>query len=478
MKLKKHNLVKTIIFILLFFFLLNLTSYILLNKKYDGISTMGHFYSQKKNTVDVLFLGPSVAGTHFNIESMWRNYGIAGYNLWGSGQPLWHTYYWLKEALKSQSPKLIVLDISTCLYESDPDWGLIHELINTQALHFSIDYIKNILVSSYHSSWGDMLFGITTFHERYKELTKYDFQQFFWNDYSNDKGNFSYLRNYTPLDISDVSNIHDEKKCFPKSEEYLKRIIDLSKNNNIPILLVANPAPDRKSAQPFFNYVEKIAQQNEVDFLNLNLLNNKLQLKESDTREGTHANISGAKKVSLYLGSYIQQKYSIPDRRRNKNYESWEYNAHVMENKYIRSIDNIEEYFEQLQTVQRNIYIIKNNLSTNNKDLDRLYEHFIKVGVTSNFFGNKDNDVFFIKKKNNSKDLIRIVQEESCKIYKSDSFITSEQLPGIICVVYDAYTDEVADVSFFSENANSDIRHILPNYIKPDVIKFNFEYPD
>ena len=56
----------------------------LIMKREDGIVTMQNFYAQEDNTVDVLILGSSHAGTNIDLETLWNEYGYSAYSLWGS----------------------------------------------------------------------------------------------------------------------------------------------------------------------------------------------------------------------------------------------------------------------------------------------------------------------------------------------------------------------------------------------------------
>ena len=445
---------------------------IFLLKRWDGITSMQHFYSQKKNSIDVIFLGSSTSGTNFNMETLYREYGIAGYNLWSSGQPLANTYYYLKEALKYQTPKLFVLEMGSVHTES---FGGPHPVINTQGLKFSIDFIKNITVTTIPYEWHHLLFGMSTFHTRFKELTKYDFQQFPWNDNSNDKGNFSYIRNYVPLDTSDVSAIKEIQNISSKNEKYLNAIIDLCKTKNIPILLVACPRNDKTFLQPYFNYISDFSERKNIPFINFNLLNEDLKLTTSDTRDGAHHNIKGAKKITLYLGKYIKENYNIPDRRNTGNdYESWEINAHVMENKYLHNIYDIDEYISFLKDIKRNIYIVKANMSNSTEYYNTISKYLSELSANTLFKNTSDNEIVFIQNQDLTNESITISSEGSLKIYKSGSLIIHNDSTGIFFIVYDTYTDEIADIAFLPENDFYKIQHLLNS--KADVIRFNFEY--
>lgn len=74
-------------------------------------STYQGFYQMEKDSVDVLFLGSSCAAAGLNPQEFYDSYGIRSYNLGCEGQSLLTSYYWLEEALRFQSPKVVVLEV-------------------------------------------------------------------------------------------------------------------------------------------------------------------------------------------------------------------------------------------------------------------------------------------------------------------------------------------------------------------------------
>lgn len=104
--------IKFIILLITTGIILFLCERVLLLKSEDGIEQIESFYLQKENTVDVIFMGNSHTYCNINTGVLWDEYGIAGFNLGGAEQPYWNTYYYMKEALKTQKPQLIMLEIS------------------------------------------------------------------------------------------------------------------------------------------------------------------------------------------------------------------------------------------------------------------------------------------------------------------------------------------------------------------------------
>ena len=99
--------------------ILGYTAYVL-TPKYDyGICSMLNLYHQPADSVDVLAIGTSQTYGGINTNILWEEYGIASYNLTTAEQAYWVGYYYLLEALKTQSPSLVLLDTKASAYPDD-----------------------------------------------------------------------------------------------------------------------------------------------------------------------------------------------------------------------------------------------------------------------------------------------------------------------------------------------------------------------
>lgn len=80
------------------------------NAAYPNTSSLLGFYKLPKDSVDVIFLGSSHAIAGFDTQELYDSYGIRGYNLGSGEQNILISYYYLMETLKTQNPKVVVLD--------------------------------------------------------------------------------------------------------------------------------------------------------------------------------------------------------------------------------------------------------------------------------------------------------------------------------------------------------------------------------
>ena len=95
------------------------------------------FYAEPENSLDVICIGSSHVFLDISPMAMWKAEGITAYDLTSSIQRMWVSYYYLKEALKYQTPKVVVLDaLAAVSYTHLPAWNFIpHKGIPSSFLH-------------------------------------------------------------------------------------------------------------------------------------------------------------------------------------------------------------------------------------------------------------------------------------------------------------------------------------------------------
>ena len=135
--------VKTIIKIFLFSFILVLVcqrEYNVLSwKDTPGIETL---YTSEKDSIDVIFIGSSHSFCSLNTGILWNDYGIASKNIGDSGQRFPTSYYYLLDALKTQNPKVVFIELWGIEYPYTTAEGSLYR--NTIGLNWSRNYVNNL----------------------------------------------------------------------------------------------------------------------------------------------------------------------------------------------------------------------------------------------------------------------------------------------------------------------------------------------
>lgn len=357
---------------------------VLLIKRTDGITTMQGLYAQPEDSVDVLLIGSSHAGMNVDLSEMWNEYGISAYSPWGSVQPTWNTYYFLKEALAYQTPEVVVMEMygSTVSGEYSDD---ARQVTNVLGMRGSLNKVEAIKTSSPPERWRNMFLLFPVIHGRYSSITRDDFMHFPWTDgLENEKGD-SKRYGYGYPELKDASGVTDIMQLYPKTEEYIRKIIELLEERGIPLIMLTTPTFTSIEEQPYYNAVQVIADEYGVPFYNMNLMREKAGIDSSDfySDAGYHLNTKGARKTALFLAEILKEKFELEDHRGDPKYESWEDHCKNQQKSYLRMITGVEDYFNELKRMDCAMFVIKNSSWEMSDNYRTLLDSFAQISSNS-----------------------------------------------------------------------------------------------
>ncbi|MBQ6906909.1 MAG: hypothetical protein IJQ28_00895, partial [Clostridia bacterium] len=279
------RIIAVTVFLAVFFTLFSLCDRILSRKETEGwwnvTAKIDGFYNSPKNEYDVMFFGSSNAYCSFNPLVIWEKTGVKSYVFATQQQPIWATYYYMKDAFKRQSPDLAVLDI-LMLSKNDEyyDDGVNYTFCDN--MPFSIDKVRLAYASAPKGERLGLLLRFLKYHTRWSELEKEDFEYRKGNmsDYS--KG-FYVLTSKTDKAVhTDLENVTDTLPITEKNREYLEKIIKLCQDKNVRLMMVKAPSNSTEEDKKYYNEAEKIAKENGIEFVDYNMYYDEIRL---DMRE-------------------------------------------------------------------------------------------------------------------------------------------------------------------------------------------------
>lgn len=269
-----------------------------------NITTKIHgFFNSEQDKYDVIFCGSSHAYCSFNPLVIGEETGLSSYTIATQKQPLWASYYYIKEAIERQHPKLIVLDCFSFSLTSE----YADEATNftfTDDFPFGINKLKmiNESVPTFTEKF-DLLFKFTKYHSRWSELTEEDFR--YHPDTLSD-----YLYGYCMLTSTDKNLTRTDGTNFvvtpssDKNELWLSRIIQLCKSKNVELMIVKTPLNEQGGERGYFERAREIAAENGVEFIHFNDFYDEIGLDiTTDFFDRAHLNHIGADKFSRYFAA-------------------------------------------------------------------------------------------------------------------------------------------------------------------------------
>lgn len=379
------NAIKCTCFTLIVILIMTYISSVLSFKNDDGAYIMTKFYDQEEDTVDVLVLGSSHAFMDINPAILWNEYGIAAYDVCAGYQPMWSSYYYLVEALKTQHPRLIVLE-GYCLYPRDTYDKLV-VIGNNYGLKWSPNRVDALRAGTLSWEFMDYLLPLNQTHNRYADLSEGDFRSNKGDpQFDNWKG-FVAITNSRPYERRDLNSLTESAELDDKIETYYRKILELAQSEDIPIAVVISPyATITDESQAAYNRAGEIAAEYGVSYYNYNLGDDicGLDYATDIAEEGSHLNHLGSAKYTKALGKYLIENYpeAYVDRRGDARYTSWERNAAYYERTmYNMQIEQAEDIPTAIALANDENYTVLLSVSQENEDTTSLSESLQNIGI-------------------------------------------------------------------------------------------------
>lgn len=312
MKIVKQA-IATVLFFLLFAGLLSQASDLLMHKQIEGRWNMTAkvygFFGQEPNSLDAVFFGSSHMYCSVDPVLLEEETGLKSYVFATQQQPLWITYHYMIEALKTQSPSIMAVEVHMANQkENFMDEGTNHTAIDP--FPFSMNKVEMIKAAVPEGEQRFYLFDIMKYHGRWEELEKTDVVRTYEKQADPDKGYVRLTSAAIDVVYEDVSQITETRVGTGKSLTYIGKMIDLAEEKGIRLVLFKAPSNATAEEKMFYNGVAALARERDVEFIDYNTPEwyQKLGLDMTqDFYDQHHLNESGMKKFTGSFGAYLAQ---------------------------------------------------------------------------------------------------------------------------------------------------------------------------
>ncbi|MGM9538312.1 MAG: hypothetical protein ACI3VN_08275 [Candidatus Onthomonas sp.] len=257
------------------------------------------YLGQPQDSIDVFFLGDSMAYSSYIPMELWRQQGISSYVAAEGGGAMNVGYDLLREIVQYQHPRLVVLEAHMLARKTDINDALLSEAARLFSIFQDHDGWKTLSPSS--------LFAPVSY-------TYTDHHLGYWLNPA--------TRAADPTGYMAPSD--DKIDLSPVNRFYFQRFVRLCREEGISLLIVGSPSTENWNMEKH-NAVADLADACQVPFLDLGLIEDQVGIDwETDSQDGgDHMNYRGAVKVTTYLGEYLTGHYDLPDHREDEAYQQW-----------------------------------------------------------------------------------------------------------------------------------------------------------
>ena len=284
----------------------------------------GEYYDETTNH-DVLFIGDCEVFENFSPVTLYREYGITSYIRGGAQQLAWHSYYLLEDALKTETPKVVVFNVLALKY-GEPQSEAYNRL-NLDGMRWGKAKIGAVRASMTEGEdFMSYVFPLLRYHDRITELTAED-----WTRWFSDGGPVSFKGYLMRVGVKPNAGLPTppvlkpgEERLPESSMEWLNKTADLCEANGIALVLIKSPSIDPYWYPEWDAEIAAFAAARGIRYENMIAQNDSVGIDmQTDTYdEGAHLNVYGAEKAARWLGRILRDEYGLPDHRGEAAYDA------------------------------------------------------------------------------------------------------------------------------------------------------------
>lgn len=272
-------------------------------KRHNYGSDWGEFLQEEEDTLDVLFIGSSLTYCNIMPAIFWEETGLTAWDVTGPELTVPGAYHYLVEALKTQSPQVVFIEISAVFYERYT--GFTKTVIGQ--MPWGLNRLEATLNEGEPENLAGLLFPMYFYHSRWTELSEDDWSVFL-NGYQKDlNAGYTYLNQYrVPEGYVTRTDAGRDAENNARNLEYLKKIAQLCREEGITPVFYESPAASTMPEELMGPVRAALAELEGAVVVNFNDHRDAIGAElEGDYFDPLHYNAAGAVKFSRYLGQWF-----------------------------------------------------------------------------------------------------------------------------------------------------------------------------
>lgn len=333
-KFFSNNLNRAVVFLIIAALLVAGCSYIFRFDDADRTNlVLEQFYDLEKDSAECIFFGSSVTQRDYVTPVAYHEYGIPAYSFATGTQPFWMTKYLIKEVLKTQKPKIFVIEMKgTC---KSVDWtGDVHirRIVDNMKPSFNkLQVIKAIRryfpedINGIDSTGLSYLFPIIKYHSRWspnKRIKEYKEVDYYTGYSTATKRTFK-VKRFKPYNYDEHTLQID-----PAMEGALNDLLDYCDTiEDTKFIFVMPPYHASADGMGKMNYSKQIIEARGYECLNFLPEEKRSEIGLNGKTcyyDKEHLNYYGSLIYTRYFFNYLKEHYGLEDVSGEGGHEIWE----------------------------------------------------------------------------------------------------------------------------------------------------------
>ena len=265
------------------------------------------YRTEPRESIDVLFFGSSLVYCDVAPAWIWAESGLRSYVMAGPEQTIPISYYYIREACRTQSPQLIMMEVTGLFYQKYQNYTR----ANIDYMPLSANRLAATFTAAERELIPDLLYPLFSYHDRLNDIDGEELRRKL-KPAADPLAGYTFLSDACPPpDYAERAEFTADSDAYRANLRWLERIRDFCEQHDTALLLYVAPSAGRIPAAA----MELLRQDLSALGLSLADLNEALpELGIDDERDWydfLHFNERGAEKFSRWLGAYLTAQPGI-----------------------------------------------------------------------------------------------------------------------------------------------------------------------
>lgn len=320
------------------------------------------FYAEEKNSLDMVVMGASETYYGYFADEAYKTAGITSYPYSFQYNPVSLWKYELKEILKRQKPKVLIVEVNGAGYGTGYDKEKLYSeaaiRILSDSMPMSKDKKKMIKELEHFRKDSEVSYywPFLKFHTQwFYDGMRTDLKDLEKRGYSPLKGVFSKIRTKKHNKEMEIPKNIKPIEMNSKAEKSLKEFMVLCKKSGIKHVLFVRFPHKVTNARQLWRHkrylkVGEVIKAGGCEYIDFSKRKKEIGLIwNKDFVDTEHLNVYGAKKLTNYIVKYVQKKYGLKRTKLSKaNKKKWDTSVKYI-NAYYKYYDNYPKRHSKLR---------------------------------------------------------------------------------------------------------------------------------
>ena len=294
--------------VLLFIILSYTAGWLLMPPRVNYGSTWSRYLQEPKDSIDVMYFGSSLVYCNIVPAVIWEDTGITSYLMAGPEQTVPYTYSYIKEACRTQSPKVIAVEITGMFYKQYCNYSK----VNAGYMPWSANRIEATFSAAEPELRAGLLFPLFDYHSRWHEVTLSNLKEHL-DPPTDPYAGYTLLTDPRPQGDITYRDYSAGTENYIRNLEYLNKIHSFCRKKDIRLVFFLTPTKGRIPDAALATLKQDISALKGAVFVDFNEHMDALNIDDStDWYDFLHFNCRGAEKFSLFMAHYLTDTLGLP----------------------------------------------------------------------------------------------------------------------------------------------------------------------